>query len=448
MYTIENTIKSFLKQYQLNNKKLTYLVGFSGGYDSMCLLNALKKAAPDNKIIAIHLNHKWRGEESDREEVNCKNFCSKINVDFYSESLSEEIPHTETAARDARYEFFAKCGEKFNSNVIFTAHNKNDNAETLIYRICKGTGIAGLQGISPKREIFYRPLLTISRDDIEKYCKANNLTPNNDSSNKDTKYKRNYIRTKVFPILNEINPSVVDMVNSLSEIARQECEIIEEYISYTKEKISEDGTIQTKKFLKLSIPLQKKLIYNMFIDNKLDYDREKIQNIYDFIVENSTSKSGKTCSLTNNLWLFTSDKIIKVIRENQTQMTYFHITKEGKYQNNGYVFEIEKFEKSVKKYPKETDNTAYVDLSKYKFDFEIRTRQEGDIICPFGMKGSQKLKKYLNSKKIPNHEKDNLLFLTQDKEILWAINIGISDKIKVENNPTHRLKFYKNEREQ
>ncbi len=447
MYNIENTIKSFLKQYKLNDKKLTYLIGFSGGYDSMCLLHVLKKAAPKNKIIALHLNHKWRGVESDREELNCKNFCMQIGVDFYCENISTDVAHTETAAREARYDFFKKCGEKFNSDVIFTAHNKNDNAETLIYRICKGTGISGLQGISSKRDIFYRPLLTVTREDIEKYCKKNKLNPNNDSSNTDVKYKRNYIRAKVLPVLGKINPSAIDMINSLSEISRQECKIIDEYLFFVQEKISEDGVIQTKKFLKQSDAVQKKLIYNMFINNKLDYDREKIQNIYDFIVKNSISKSGKTCSLTNDLWIFVSDKIIKLITPSNEQTPYFHITKEGIYQNGNYIFEIEKFVKPVKKYPKDTDDTAYVDLSRFNFDFEIRTRQDGDIICPFGLEGTQKLKKYLNSKKIPNHEKDNLLFLVSGKEILWAINLGISDKIKVVKHPTHRLKFYKNERE-
>jgi tRNA(Ile)-lysidine synthetase-like protein len=237
------------------------------------------------------------------------------------------------------------------------------------------------------------------------------------------------------------------MLNSLSEISRQEGKIVDEYLSYVREKITENEVIQTKRFLKQSDAVQKKLIYNMFIENKLDYDREKIQNIYDFINENSESKSGKTCSLTKDLWIFVSDKIIKLVKPTNVELPYFHITKEGRYKSENYVFEIERFEKSVKKFPRETDNTAYVDLSRYEMDFEIRTRQDGDIICPFGLEGTQKLKKYLNSKKIPNHEKDNLLFLVSGKEILWAINLGISDKIKVVKHPTHRLKFYKNERE-
>ena len=442
---MQTKIKSFLKKYNLDNKDLTYLVGFSGGYDSMCLLDVLHKIAPKNKIIALHLNHKWRGDESDREEINCKNFCKKIGVEFYCENLPPDIPHTETAAREERYKFFEHCAKKFNSDIVFTAHNKNDNAETLIYRICTGTGVAGLQGIAENRGIYFRPLLTISRAEIETYCKKNNLLPNNDSSNSDTKYKRNFIRAKIMPALSEVNENIYDNLQTLSEVAKEETEIVEEYLNILTEKITKNGNIQTQKFLKLSQNVQRKFIYNLFINKNLDYDRKKILNILDFIKENSTSKSGKTCSLTSGLWLFVSEKIICTTKKENSKIAHLSINKEGKYNIGNYIFEIEKFDKPVKKFPPSQDNVAYVDLSKLDFNFELRPRADGDIIQPYGLDGSQKLKKYLNTKKIPNHEKDNLLFLTQGKEILWAINLGISDKIKVVTKPTHRLKIYKRE---
>ena len=395
MNKIHQTIKSFLEAYDLNKPDLIYLVAFSGGFDSMCLLNGLKKISK-NKIIALHLNHNWRGAESDAEEENCKAFCKSIGVDLYCEKLSKDIPHTETAAREARYEFFEKCSKKFSTNIIFTAHNKNDNAETLIYRLCIGTGTSGLQGISPHRDKFYRPLLNITRADIETYCKDYQLNPNSDSSNSDIKYKRNYIRSKVLPILQEVNPNVIDAINSLSKVATEENEIITEYTNKVIEKITEDKKIKTQKFLNQTEALQKRIIYNLFITNKLDYDRTKILNLLDFIKENSNSKSGKTCSLTTDLWLYTSDKYIEVIKKDTQNLPYFHITKEGKYENSGYIFELERFDKNIIKYPKDTDNIAYINLSQIPIDFEIRPRQDGDIIKPFGLDGTQKLKKYLN----------------------------------------------------
>ncbi len=442
MKQIHQKIKGFLEKYGLNDPNLTYLVAFSGGYDSMCLLHSLNKVTK-NKIIAIHLNHKWRGTESDIEEQNCKNFCESIGVDFYCENLSPEVPKTETAARQARYEFFENCSKKFDSKIVFTAHNKNDNIETLIYRICTGTGISGLQGIVENREIYYRPLLDVSRKDIENYCYKNNLNANNDSSNSNIKYKRNFIRAEILPKLLDVNSNTYESIHSLSEIAQEETSIIEEYLKILSDKITENGKIKTKKFIKLSHNVQKRFIYKLFLENKLDYDRKKILNIHNFIEENATSKSGKTCSLSENLWIFVSEESIEIIDNNKSITPYFHITKEGKYEDKGYVFEIQKFEKEVRKFPKDSEYSAYVNLKNIPLDFEIRTRQDGDIIRPFGLNGTQKLKKYLNEKKIPNHEKENLLFMTQFNEVFWAIGLGISDKIKVTSKPTHHLTFYK-----
>lgn len=444
MNKIHQKIELFLQKYELNNPNETYLVAFSGGFDSICLLDSLNKITP-NRIVAIHLNHNWRGEESDNEEKNCQQFCKKNNIEFYCEKLSKDIPHTETAAREARYQFFENCAKKFNSKIIFTAHNKNDNAETLIYRICKGTGVSGLQGIAEHRGVYYRPLLEISRDEIEKYCKANTLCPNNDSSNKNTKYKRNFIRTNILPLMKEVNPNILDTIETLSTVAKEETKIVEEYLNIITKKITKDNKIKTQEFLKQSDEVKKRLIYNLFINNNLDYDRTKILKILEFIKENSNSKSGKTCSLTTDLWIFTSSKFIELINKKKFDLPHFEIKKEGIYENNGFIFELQKYTNKISDFPKETENFAYVNLSDFKIDFEIRQRQEGDIITPFGMNGSQKLKKFLNSKKIPNHEKDILLFLTQGKEILWAINLGISDKIKVTTQPTHIIKFYKKE---
>lgn len=444
MNKIDSTIKTFLQKYDLEKSDLVYLVAFSGGFDSMCLLHALKRVCK-NKIVAIHLNHKWRGQESDREQLNCQNFCKNLGIDFYSEELDQNIAHTETAARDARYKFFEKCSKKFASKVVFTAHNKNDNAETLIYRICMGTGVYGLQGISAHRDIYYRPLLSIARGEIEKYSQKLGLTPNLDSSNNDIKYKRNFIRTKILPLLKEVNPNVIDTINSLSEIAQDDNEIINDSIDEILGKISDKNRINISKFLAHKISVQKRIVYNIFIKNNLDYDRKKIENILNFIYETKDSKSGKICSLTNNLWLFVNEKYMEITDKKSEIFQNVFINKEGKYEIGDYIFEIEKFSKNVKNFPKDNENIAYVNLENIDFEFELRQRQEGDIIRPFGMRGSQKLKKYLNAKKIPNHQKGNLLFLTQGEEVLWAIGLGISDRIKIISKPTHRLQLYKKE---
>ena len=409
---IKETVKSFIDKYNL---KEPFIVAFSGGYDSMCLLDVLCDL--NYKPIAIHLNHNWRGKESDDEELNCKKFAKDKGIVFYCEKLPSNIEHTETAARDARYEFFKNCAEKFSSQVVFTAHNFDDNAETVLYRIIKGTGVKGLQGIKECRDIFYRPLLSVSRNDIEKYCKENKLRPNKDSSNEDTKYRRNLIRKKIMPMLETINPSVKKAINSLSDIAKSDNALIEKY---AKDDLNY-------------------AVRNLLIDNGLDYDRKKIEEIKIFIEENKNSKSGKKMSLTNNLWLFVNKDGYKVITSSDKNNALIPVKTVGTYDIGKYMFSIKKCTTLPKTFPKDSELKAYI--STDFLDFELRYRQDGDIICPLGCKGSQKLKKYLNEKKIPNHEKDGILLLAKGNEIFWVAGYGVSDKIKVTDKPTHYIEL-------
>lgn len=439
MNKISQNLKSFLEEYKIDDPGFTYLVAFSGGYDSMCLLDVLKKNTK-NRIIAIHLNHNWRGEESDLEEINCEKFCKQISVEFYSEKLPINTQKTETDARNARYNFFKKCADKFDSQIIFTAHNKNDNAETLIFRICHGTGIKGLEGILPKRDIYYRPLLNISRKEIEQYCKLNNLTPNNDSSNKDIIHKRNLIRTKILPLMEEINSSVPESINSLSNAAREENELIYEYLSLIKKEIYKDNKINTKKFINLSNALQLRILYEIISPLVPEnYDRERFLTLQKFIQKNCSSKSGKTISVTTDKWLFINTNFIEIINKKNKENIHIDIKKVGEYKNGGITFNISECISDINECSSLDGKPVYVDLRGLNFDFELRNRKDGDIIQPFGMTGTQKLKKYLNSRKIPNHIKDDLILLAQGNEILWVSEIGISDKIKVTDKPTHKI---------
>lgn len=432
MDDIKNKVAYFLDKYNLLNTNKPVLLAFSGGYDSMCLLDICQKLALN--ITAIHLNHNWRGEESINEEENCRRFCIEKGINFYSETLSSDVAQTETAARKARYAFFKKCADKFESRAVLTAHNANDNAETLIYRIAKGTGIAGLSGINEVREIYYRPLLNVKREDIEKYCLKNNLTPNSDSSNNNTKYKRNLIRHKILPALEKINTETVKAINSLSELAAMDNEIVELYLK------SLDEPYLTKNFITYPNSVKSRLCYNLFVENKLDYDREKILRVINFIEENKNSKSGKTLSLNTNLHLFVSEKEIEIVKIPIKNETEIKISKCGRYKYEDKIFIIEEFNKKITDFPRDGERIAYVDLKGLR-ELSIRYRRNGDTIKPLGCNGTQKLKKYLNEKKIPQHKKNKLLLLVSNKEVLWIPTIGLSDKIKVVTTPTHVLKL-------
>lgn len=432
---VKNNVADFLNKYSMKNKKV--LIAFSGGNDSMCLLSVILELQKEFSLIpvAIHLNHNWRGKESLKEADNCRNFCKKHNVEFYTETLSDKIKCTETDARDARYDFFYRCAEKFGTNVIFTAHNADDNAETLLYRIVKGTGTKGLSGILPVRDIFYRPLLTTYRKDIEKYIKKHHLKPNQDSSNNNDKYKRNFLRLNVIPQLETINKDFKKVLNNLSTIAQNENEIINEYIKSLKEPY------KTKNFLNYSEALQNHLIYNLLTENNLDYDYKTVQKLSKFIKTNSKLKNGKTISLTDKMFLFVSSEEIRIIKESADTKIYEKIEKEGIYKTEKYIFTIKKYTKKTDKFPLDSENTALADLSRTGINLILRTREDGDIIHPLGCNGSQKLKKYLNSKSIPKDKRETMPFLYINNEVLWAPSLGISEKIKVSDKPTHILKL-------
>ena len=261
---MNNKIENFINQYNLSAKDKIIAVGFSGGFDSISLLhivNELSKKYGFN-VIACHLNHNWRGEESLAEAKSCEDFCNKNNIKFYTETLDEHEKHTETRARELRYEFFNRVIEKFKADALFTAHTKSDTAETLIYRITKGTGIKGLQGIAPKLGKIYRPMLDISRKEVEEYCKTHKLNANFDSSNNNNNYARNFIRNKVLPLLNKINPQVEKSLNSLSILAFEEEQIIKEYINSLN--IYDGDKIKTENFKNLSKNVQKRIIYEIY----------------------------------------------------------------------------------------------------------------------------------------------------------------------------------------
>ena len=181
------------------------------------------------------------------------------------------------------------------------------------------------------------------------------------------------------------------------------------------------------------------LIRKLLKENNIDYDKKKIEEILNFINENKASKSGKKISLTTNLWLFVNNKKIELITNNQKDNSQLKILDIGEYNFANRIFSIKTFDENKIIYPKDNEFKALIEIDK--IDFTLRYRNDGDFIQPLGSKGTQKLKKYLNEKKIPQHQKDNILLLTQNNEVLWVSGFGINEKIKVKTKPTHIIEL-------
>ena len=236
----EDKIQETIRKYNMIKSGEKVVVAVSGGPDSMALLNTLisLKDKLDISLCVAHVNHMIRAV-ADEETEYVKAFCEKNNIECYIKkvdvlSLAEENKiGTEEAGRNVRYEFFEEVFEKTNANKIAIAHNANDNAETVLMNVIRGSGISGLKGIEPIRDNkFIRPLIETERADIEKYCEEKNLNPKFDESNKDNTYTRNKIRNVLIPFLkDEFNPSIIDGLNRLSNLAAQENQYVENLVN-------------------------------------------------------------------------------------------------------------------------------------------------------------------------------------------------------------------------
>ena len=249
-----NKVTKTIKKYNLIKNGDKIVIGVSGGPDSICLLDILKKIKnPTFDIIVAHINHMIR-EEADEDENFVKEYCNKNNIQFYSKSIDvQKIANnnkisTEEAGRNARYEFFDEILKKTSGNKIAIAHNKNDKIETIIMNELRGCGLSGLKGIEPIRGKYIRPLIECERQDIERYCNDNKLNPRIDKTNFENIYTRNKIRNIVIPyIKKEFNPNIIETMDRLSILVTEQEEYIQNQVKKIYKEILLEENLQKDK---------------------------------------------------------------------------------------------------------------------------------------------------------------------------------------------------------
>ena len=218
-----------IEDYQMLSPASQVVVGVSGGADSMALLHLLwghRRLCPALKVTAAHVNHCLRGEESDRDEAHVREYCQKekipldvLKIDVRAEAQSRKLG-LEACGRAVRYEFFQRLAG--NGGLIATAHNLSDHVETVLLHLARGAGLRGLCGIPPVRGNIIRPLIGCTRQEIEAYCRDNEIPYVTDSTNLKTEYSRNKIRLQVLPVLKEINPSLEEAVGRMAQGLRED----------------------------------------------------------------------------------------------------------------------------------------------------------------------------------------------------------------------------------
>lgn len=330
---MKQKILQTIKKYNLIENEDSIVIGVSGGPDSICLLHILNelKNELNFKIYVAHINHMIR-KEADEETEYVKNFCKKIGVECYIKridviKIANNLKRgTEETGRQIRYEFFNEILEKTASNKIATAHNNNDKAETILMNILRGSGVSGLKGIEAQRDNkFIRPLIEMSREEIETYCEENKLEPRIDKSNNENIYTRNKVRNIVIPyIKQEFNPNILKTINRLSEVATEESEYLNKVTveAFNKVCLTVDAienstiTLDLKRFNNLELVIKRRLI--LYTINELLSTTEGIEkiNIDDIIKLCNNNIGNKYLKPIKNLKILVKKSKIFFIAEN------------------------------------------------------------------------------------------------------------------------------------
>ena len=305
---MEERILETIKKYNLIKDGDKVVIGVSGGPDSITLLDVLLKIKNKGiisfNIVVCHINHMIR-EEAIEDENYVKEYCKENNIECFVKRVKvekiakQEKKGTEEAGREIRYKFFNEILEKTNSNKIVTAHNKNDNVETVLMNIIRGTSTSGLKGIEAKRNNLIRPLINCNREEIEEYCKKNRLKPRIDKTNLENIYTRNKVRNMLIPYIKEnFNPNIIECIDRLSDLSKEENNYLEnvtkkEYKKLLLENEKEYKSLDLKQFNLLETVIKNRIVLytiNELFGTKKGIEKKHIEDIIKLCSNNIGNK--------------------------------------------------------------------------------------------------------------------------------------------------------------
>ncbi len=440
-------INDYIIKNQLFSMGAVVIAAVSGGPDSVVLLHILKKLAPAHNInlVAAHLNHQLRDEAGEEEEF-VRALCQEWQIPFYCKTLdvkkaaADQKKGIEEAARDCRYQYFNELKQEIQAHCVATAHHRDDQAETILLHLLRGSGIKGLRGILPVNGYLVRPLLGVNRAAIEKYVEENSLSYCIDRSNYDLSFLRNRVRHELIPYLQkEFNPRIMDNLDMLGLIAREEYEAMEietnklmaaAVLSYNEEQV----VIDSRVFVTLHPAFQRRIILSALGRLKGDYGWSAldVQLIMDL---HQKPGSAKKIKLRKSIWVRkTYDHLIIGDRlEKEIDYCYPVITPgfiSVKETGDKFCFDYMAMEECAKR----SDDEMYLDYDKLAKEIFLRSRKAGDRISLPGMEGRKKIKDYFIDKKIPLLERSRIPLLASQDEVYAVVGHSISRNAGVDKN--------------
>lgn len=426
---MNQAFQHFINSHNLFLPSQKILLTVSGGKDSVCMAALFHQS---NLLFGIaHCNFLLRVIESDEDETFVKKLAKKYKVPFYSkhfetaEFAKENRISVQMAARVLRYEWFEELRKENAYEYIATAHHKNDDIETYFINLLRGTGIAGLSGISEKCGNIIRPLLFAERTQIDTFISQNKLSFREDSSNSSNKYIRNKIRNKILPLLKEINPNVENTISEDIAILRNYQAISQQVITNYSSKIIErkEHHIEIKKTAIKHLQPQQTILYELLKEFNFSFSTVK-----EIIFSLDRASGNKFYSPTHRLIIDRSHIIISKIK--LFDDTIFEIGKNFKCEKLPITIEFQKI--PIKNFKLEkSELIAQLDLEKIGFPINLRKWKNGDFFYPLGMRTRKKISDFFIDQKFSLLDKENCWLLCSGNSIVWVLGHRIDDRFKI-----------------
>lgn len=444
---------SFRHAGQHEGASVRFLLAVSGGMDSMCMADLFLNEVGAESFAVAHCNFHLRGEESDGDEAFVKawadaNGVRMHRVDFDTVSYATEHGVSiEMAARDLRYGWFDQLCDEFGYDVVAVAHNANDNAETLMLNLLRGTGLNGLHGMAEMSGNIFRPLLEVTRKQIEGYVMARRVAYRDDSTNFESDYKRNRIRNEVFPVFEKVNPSFVKTLNREIGYFAEAGSIVEDWCRAQLHKVLLDSN---QDCVTISLPAllaaehSRYLLY--YILQPYGFNSATLESL-ESLLESDRTISGKRFESASHILYTERDSLIvrpvsindisyRLRSDRDDMMT---VRGEGVYNLNGVRWQVKVVEMTQDFSLKQPVGTVIMDADKMAFPFVCRLWRQGDWFVPFGLKGRKKVSDLFADLKFTQMDKAKALMivdcrgnLAENQHIAGVLGYRIDDRYKVD----------------
>ncbi|MDO5294765.1 MAG: tRNA lysidine(34) synthetase TilS [bacterium] len=445
-----NQVVEYVKQYNMLEQRDRVVIGVSGGADSVCLLLVLQelKKLYDLELFVVHINHGLRGAEALRDENYVKLLCKSLGVSCHvvladvNGYVKRHKCSTEEAGRILRYKAFEEeCREK-KCNKIAIAHNKNDVAETVLLNLSRGTGIRGLVGIEPVRDFLIRPLLCVTRDEIEEYLCNRKVSYCTDSTNLENVYTRNKIRNVVLPELGKVNDQVISHIVRCANHASE----IENYLKkqtnelYERIVTAENGQyfVNVRELANTELVLRKRVILEMMYacaKQRKDIEEKHVAATLG-LMEKPVGKKvnlpyGMIAVREYEKIVIKSKKISEIAKQEKSLNIAIEVPKFYDLQDIGIKLEVSVIDYEKNSIIPKNRCTKWFDYDKIKNTIFLRYRKQGDYLVINDRGNAKTIKSLFIDEKIPREERDSIPLLCDGNHVMWVLGGRISEEYKI-----------------